>query len=305
MARSTRKKSSSFADRFDSLRSSLLAGSARASTVAAFAFVALLGVLVLWGVPKLRQRLDAQVMASAGPTTVDYTNAPGWFDGKRRAEVSERVAMAVGDGSVLDPNRLAKARASLLTTGWFQSIEQVRLTDAGGFLVEATFVRPFAVIRHGEFDYLVDEGGRLLPMQWTAGHRPAEPHYIAIVGTSEPNRGDYGSPWPGVDVAAGLELARLLIAKPWCPEVAAIDLRQYAQDQTLSLITRSNGRLLWGRAPNDRSVAEVTPDAKLRTIDFLYASQRRIDSGGGRTIDLRGDLVTVRAETTAEQSPTP
>ena len=305
MARSTRKKSSSFADRFDSLRSSLLAGSARASTVAAFAFVALLGVLVLWGVPKLRQRLDAQVMASAGPTTVDYTNAPGWFDGKRRAEVSERVAMAVGDGSVLDPNRLAKARASLLTTGWFQSIEQVRLTDAGGFLVEATFVRPFAVIRHGEFDYLVDEGGRLLPMQWTAGHRPAEPHYIAIVGTSEPNRGDYGSAWPGVDVAAGLELARLLIAKPWCPEVAAIDLSQYAQDQTLSLITRSNGRLLWGRAPNDRSVAEVTPDAKLRTIDFLYASQRRIDSGGGRTIDLRGDLVTVRAETTAEQSPTP
>jgi hypothetical protein len=114
MARSTRKKSSSFADRFDSLRSSLLAGSARASTVAAFAFVALLGVLVLWGVPKLRQRLDAQVMASAGPTTVDYTNAPGWFDGKRRAEVSERVAMAVGDGSVLDPNRLAKARASLV-----------------------------------------------------------------------------------------------------------------------------------------------------------------------------------------------
>ena len=49
----------------------------------------------------------------------------------------------------------------------------------------------------------------------------------------------------------------------------------------------------------------MTPDAKLRTIDFLYASQRRIDSGGGRTIDLRGDLVTVRAETTAEQSPTP
>lgn len=305
MARSTRKKSSSFADRFDSLRSMLVSGSGRASTIAAFAVVACLGVLALWGVPKLRDRLDAQVMATGGATSVDYTNAPVWFDGKRRAEVAERVAMAVGDGSVLDPNRLAKARAALLTTGWFHSIEQVRLADDGGFLVEATFVRPFAVIRHGEFDYLVDDQARLLPMQWTAGHRPAEPHYIAIVGTSEPNRGDYGSPWPGVDVAAGLELARLLIAKPWCSEVAAIDLSQYAQDQTLSLITRNNGRLLWGRAPNDRSVAEVTPDAKLRTIDYLYASQRRIDSGGGRTIDLRGDLVTVRAETPVDQATAP
>lgn len=305
MARSTRKKSSSFADRFDSLRSMLLAGGGRISAVAALLVIACLSVLVLWGVPKLRDRLDAQAMASGGATTVDYSNAPVWFDGKRRAEVSERVAMAVGDGSVLDPNRLAKARAALLTTGWFRSIEQVRLADDGGFFVEATFVRPFAVIRHGEFDYLVDDEGRLLPMQWTAGHRPAEPHYIAIVGTSEPNRGDYGSPWPGVDVGAGLELARLLIAKPWYAEVAAIDLSQYAEDQTLSLITRNNGRLLWGRAPSDRSVAEVTPDAKMRTIDYLYASQRRIDSGGGRTIDLRGDLVTVRAEMPADQSPTP
>lgn len=302
MARSTRKKSSSLADRFDSLRSTLTTLSGRASTIAAFAFLAVLGVLALWGVPKLRERMDAQAIARGGASTVDYINAPAWFDGKRRAEVSERVTMAVGDGSALDPNRLAKARAALLTTGWFHSIEQVRLADDGGFLVDATFVRPFAVIRHGEFDYLVDESARLLPMQWTAGHRPAEPHYIAIVGTSEPNRGDYGTAWPGVDVAAALELTKLLLAKPWYSEIAAIDLSQFAQDQTLSLITRNNGRLLWGRAPSDRSVAEVTPDAKLRTLDYLYATQKRIDSGGGRSIDLRGDLVTVRAEPAAEGS---
>lgn len=300
MARNTRKNSSRLADRFDALRSSLLSSGGRASTIAAVAVGILLSALIFWGVPKLRERLDARVMAGGGQTSVDYVSAPAWFDGKRRAEVSERVAMAVGDGSVLDPNRLAKARAALLTTGWFHSIEQVRLADDGGFLVEATFVRPFAVIRHGEFDYLVDEEARLLPMQWTAGHRPATPHYVAIVGTASPNRGDYGSPWPGADVAAGLELARLLQPKPWFGEVAAIDLSQYQSDQTLSLITRHNGRLVWGRAPNDRSVAEVTPDAKVRTLDYLYATQRRIDSGGGRTIDLRGDLVTVRADAPAE-----
>jgi hypothetical protein len=299
MARNTRKNQSSLADRFDALRSSLLSGGARASMIAAIAVGALLSALLLWGVPKLRERLDAHVMAVGGTATVDYVAAPAWFDGKRRAEVSERVAMAVGDGSVLDPNRLAKARAALLTTGWFHSIEQVRLADDGGFLVEATFVRPFAVVRHGEFDYLVDDEARLLPMQWTAGHRPATPHYVAIVGTSAPNRGDFGSVWPGADVAAGIELARLLQPKPWFAEVAAIDLSQYQSERTLSLITRHNGRLMWGRAPTDRSVAEVTPDAKLRTLDYLYATERRIDSGGGRTIDLRGDLVTVRADAPA------
>lgn len=299
MARNTRKNPSSLADRFDALRSSLLSGGARASTISAIAVGALLCALLFWGVPKLRERLDARVMAVGGAATVAYVAAPAWFDGKRRAEVSERVAMAVGDGSVLDPNRLAKARAALLTTGWFHSIEQVRLADDGGFLVEATFVRPFAVVRHGEFDYLVDDEARLLPMQWTAGHRPATPHYVAIVGTSAPNRGDYGSVWPGADVAAGIELARLLQPKPWFAEVAAIDLSQYQSERTLSLITRHNGRLMWGRAPTDRSVAEVTPDAKLRTLDYLYATERRIDSGGGRTIDLRGDLVTVRADAPA------
>jgi hypothetical protein len=210
--------------------------------------------------------------------------------------------MAVGDGSVLDPHRLAKARAALMTTGWFHSVEQVRLVDNGSFLVDATFVRPFAVVRHGEFDYLIDEAGRLLPMQWTAGHRPADPHYIALVGTSEPNRGEYGTVWPGTDLAAGLELARTMIGRPWYSEVAAIDLSEFSKEGTLSLITRNNGRLLWGRAPSDRTVAEVTPDAKMRTLDYLYASQRRIDSGGGRTIDLRGDLVTVRAAAPAAEA---
>lgn len=301
MARSTRKISS-LADRFDSLRANAGVIFGSASSFAACALLLALLGLVWWGVPRLRDRLEAKAIAAGDPGTVAYSSAPPWFDALRQSEVSQRVAQAVGPGSVLDPNRLGLVRAALESTGWFESIEQVRLADQGGFLVDATFVRPFAVIRHGEFDYLVDEAARLLPMQWTAGHRPAEPHYIAIVGTAEPNRGDYGSAWPGGDVAAALELTRLLIGKPWYAEIAAIDLSQYAQDQTLSLITRNNGRLLWGRAPSDRSVAEVTPDAKLRTLDYLYATQKRIDSGGGRSIDLRGDLVTVRADAASAAS---
>ena len=295
MARQNRRKTRALADRFDALRSALLGGNDRASTIVAALVLAGCAALLWWGVPQLRARLDARAMAQATTIEVDYMAAPSWFDERRRAEVVERVAMAVGYGSLLDPNRLSKAKAALETTGWFESVEQVRLADNGGFVVTATFVRPFAVVRHGEFDYLVDDLGRLLPMQWTAGHRPAEPHYIAIVGSREPNRGDFGSPWPGTDVAAGLELAKTLRGRAWSAHVAAIDVSAHASDASLTLITRNDGRLLWGRAPSDRAVSEVTPDAKLRTIDHLFASSGRIDSGGGRIIDLRGDLVTVRA----------
>lgn len=300
MARSSRNKSSSLADRFDAFRASLRAGADRASLITCG--LVLLGCVALlaWGVPRLRARLDAQALASGNTSEVDFRDAPAWFDARRRAEVSEKVSMAVGYGSVLDPHRLAKAKAALMTTGWFKSVEQVRLADDGGFLVEATFVRPFAVVRHGEFDFLVDDQGCLLPMQWTAGHRPAEPHYIAIVGTSEPNRGDFGTPWPGADLAAGLELAKTLLDRPWRTEVAAIDVSSFRNDATLTLITRNDGRVLWGRAPGDRSVAEVTPDSKLSTLDHLYATSGRIDSGGGRIIDVRGDLVTVRGTASAE-----
>lgn len=300
MARQSRSKTRSIADRFDSLRASLLGSGERVSMAAAAFVLIACAALLWWGVPKLRARLDDRAVAAGATVEVDYTNAPAWFDGRRQAEVADRVAMAVGYGSLLDPNRLAKAKAALATTGWFESIEQVRLADDGGFMVSATFVRPFAVVRHGEFDYLVDDLGRLLPMQWTAGHRPAEPHYIAIVGSREPNRGDFGSEWPGADVAAGLELAKVLRTRTWNTEVVAIDVSAHASDASLTLITRNDGRLLWGRAPSDRAVSEVTPDAKLRTLDHLFASSGRIDSGGGRIIDLRGDLVTVRASNAHE-----
>jgi hypothetical protein len=57
--------------------------------------------------------------------------------------------------------------------------------------------------------------------------------------------------------------------------------------------------LIWGRAPDDRSVAEVPTETKLRTIDYLFRTTGRVDAGGGRIIDLRGDLVTVRADDVA------
>jgi hypothetical protein len=300
MARSPKKnnkKSSSLADRFDAFRASLTASGPRFSAIAAVAFLLVCGALVWWGVPRLRARLDSSTLPESGAVVVDYTAAPSWFDGLRREEVSKQVERAVGSASSFDPHRLAKAKDALMTTGWFRAVEQVTLTDNGGFLVDATFVEPFAVVRHAEQDYLVDRGGRLLPMQWPAGHRPASPHYVAIVGAQQAPRGEYGEPWPGKDVAAGLALATELGPKRWFPLVAGIDVSQFGDgaDSTasmLSLITARGGRLVWGRGPDSRTAAEVPTETKLQTLDFLFAKFGQLDNGGGRTLDLRGDVVT-------------
>lgn len=296
MARTKRHASSPFARRLAGIREAFAAPSARASTIGAIATTAALVGLVTWGVPRLRARMDERQVAGDAPPAIVYVDAPQWFDQIRRDRVAARVMQAVGERSSLDPHRLAKARDALMTTGWFDRIAQVRLDDNGGFIVEADFVKPFAIVRHDRFDYLVDPSGRVLPMEWPAGHRPSEPHYLTIVGAAQPAPGENGARWAGADVAAGLELARLVADRPWFGEVAGIDVSGFAGANQLVLVTGGNGRIVWGRSPDDRSAAEVPVETKLRTLDYLYASQRRIDNGGGRTIDLRGDLVTVRRE---------
>lgn len=303
MARS-RSKTSSLADRFDAFRANAAAIGANASTVASICVLAAIVGMLWWGVPRLRDRMQQQAIAAGEPRTVAYTSAPPWLDPLRQSEISARVSQAVGPVSVLDPSRLTLARAALESTGWFESIEQVRLSDEGGFLVDATFVRPFAVIRHSDFDYLVDVDGRLLPMQWAAGHRPAAPHYVAIVGAAAMPSGDYGSVWPGSDVAGGLELAKFLAREPWFEQIAAIDVSSLPSRAEATLITTGGGRLLWGRLPTDRTAAEVPPETKLRSMAALLASTGRIDVGANRTIDLRGDVVTVLADPLQAQAST-
>ncbi|MEY3020858.1 MAG: hypothetical protein RIS86_54 [Planctomycetota bacterium] len=285
------------ASRFDSLRDSLRGLAPRVPLVASAATLVAIAGLAWWGLPRLRERADLAPPPAAGEAlAVRFTSAPEWFDGLRQAEVAAEVARAVGEGSMLDATRLARAHAALQASGWFHSIEQVTLDDGGGFLVEATFVRPFAVVRHAGFDFLVDTGGRVLPMQWTAGHRPASPHYVAIVGASRPVVGAYGTPWPGADVAAGLELARALADRPWNELVAAVDVSTYESSESLALITQDGGRVVWGQAPGTRTVAELPVETKLGLLDYLHATHRRIDGGGGRILDLRSDLVTLQAE---------
>lgn len=298
MARSSRKKIFSLADRFDALRARLMTSNEKISSIIAGIVLVALIAFVWWSVPRLHDRLRDQSIATIMPGNgrVSYAQCPTWFDETRQTQVSTRVANAVGELSTIDQTRLSRARDAMLSTGWFDEITQISLADGGGFLVEATFLRPFAIVRHGDFDFLVTPEGRLMPMDWPAGHRPASPHYVALLGATNSAPAATGDAWKGTDVAAGLELARAIASQEWFPLVSGIELSRYQSENALVLVTRDGGHVIWGRAPDDRSVAEVPTETKISTLDYLYRSTQRIDSGGGRTLDLRGDLVTVRAD---------
>ena len=62
----------------------------------------------------------------------------------------------------------------------------------------------------------------------------------------------------------------------------------------LVLLTTNGGFIMWGYPPDVETTAEPPKAAKLRNLDVLFASTGHIDNGGGRVLDLRTDVPSVR-----------
>lgn len=299
------KTSNSAAGFFDRFSAAVRASEDRIPLAAVIGCVLGVGLLLAIGVPRLRNYLDRKSFVEARDITLRFSDAPAWFDQKRRDELCRKVANAVGDGSTLDPTRLAIARDVLADCGWLRRIDQVSLEPNGGFLVEASFRTPFALVLHGTREHLVDTEGCRLPAEWELGQRSSEPHWITIVharsgppglstglspGTSP---GSSGARWEGRDIEAALELLKLTHGRPWERQIAAIDLARF-DEVGLVLLTSSGGTLVWGVPPNTATTAEPTTQAKMVNLDHLFATTGHIDNGAGRIIDLRTDVPSVR-----------
>lgn len=260
-----------------------------AACASILAFVAFLAIAV----PRMRSYLDQRSFVAANEITIRFTDEPAWFDSSRHEDVRRAVASAVGDGSSVDPARLAVARAALEQTGWFQQIKQVSLEGVGGFAVDADFRSPFALVVHGGREHLIDSDGHRLPAEWKLGERPAQPHWVTINNVQAPPPGEAGSHWSGADLAAAIELLKVMWNKPWERQVIAVDVAKL-QEEGLIVLTRGGGYIYWGYPPGTPTTAEPPAAAKLRSLDRMFSSKGFIDMGGGRTIDLRTDVPSVK-----------
>ena len=257
-----------------------------ASILAAVAFLAIF-------VPRMRSYLEQRSFVASNDISVRFLNPPAWLDQRRHEELRTAVASAVGDGSSVDPKRLADARAALLQTGWFKDIRQVSLEGVGGFAVDAEFRTPFALVLYNGLEHLIDSDGCRMPAHWTLGERPASPHWVTFINVAKPPLGEPGQPWPGADLAAGIELLKAMWNRPWERQVTAIDVSRLQEDG-LVLVTSSGGYVYWGYPPGLPTSAEPTAEAKLRNLDYLFSTTGHIDSGGGRVVDLRTDVPSVK-----------
>ncbi len=233
-----------------------------------------------WGLGVPRLRAIAPRYHAAGPVEVRFSETPPWIDGAIEANLVSVARRHIR--GALRRDGLVGAREALLASGWFDEVPQVRRQAGGLVEIEARFSRPFAVVRDGEGDHLVDVRGRLLPRSFTAGTAGL----TAIVGAR--GRRPRDTPvWPGGDVQAALAVLQLVRSRPWRHQVAEIDIGA----PSIVLITDRGCSILWGRPPGAEKGSEVPPDQKLRYLDYHFKHYGHIDRGFLRLIDITGDVV--------------
>lgn len=254
-------------------------------------FGAVVGGLIL-GVP----RLQAYAIEKARDAEVEvrFVNEPAWVnDGLR--QLLHATALAQLDDHIHERSDLIDIRDALEDTGWFESVDQVQRAGRHRIVINAQFAHPHALIRERseQLDYLIDVKGRVLPHAFAVDTAAVE--YPVIVGVSQSRPSRTGDVWKGADVVAALALLREIMGEPWRSQIAEIDVSNYLRTQQIELVTDRDCRIIWGRAPGDVSMGEITTEEKLANLRHLYDNDGRLDVGcsGGELI-LYGATTNLR-----------
>jgi len=241
------------------------------------------------GVPMLRN--EALGNHSDGPLRVRFENRPTWMTDAELGPLADAVAEQLS-GSPMDRAGLQRAKEALLNTGWFDEVKQVRRSGDDEVAIEASWATPFAVVREGGYDHLVDSQCRLLPRCYRPGTAPRG--FMRIEGATQPRPTTYGTRWGGDDLFSAMALARLIDERAWRSQIAWIDLSECANDGCLRFKTGRGCTVKWGRAPGREGASEVPARQKLEYLGWLNDHYGRIDAGCEDQLDLLSDYASVR-----------
>lgn len=237
-----------------------------------------------WSIPSLRK--NAQAVAGER-IEVAFLDAPSWMTPTDLAPIQDLVAREAG-ASAYNREGLERAQVALLASGWFDEVRQVRRIGSASLEVDAIFVDPVALVVDADGEHLLDSRARLLPRTYATG---TAPNLTRILGVSLARPKQPGQVWGGADLLAGIEMAKLIGTQRWRAQVSAVDVSDFRTNQTLSLLTTKQCRLIWGRAPGREASAEVPAAQKLRYLDLLTNQYGRIDGAGPQSVDLSVDYV--------------
>lgn len=251
------------------------------------------GLATAWvkGVPQLQALAAKQRRVSSHDVVVQFANQPVWVKGDL-ADTLMRTAQTNIGGDPLVRDDLIAVRENLLSTGWFDAIDQVRRVDEDLVEVTAQFVKPYTIIRDDHGDHLVDFDGKLLPKSYNPGARRAF-HFVAISGVRFARPSSPGVQWEGTDVIAGIRLMRLIDTQRWRDQIAEIDVSGYLNDEPIKLRTTKGCTIVWGGAPGEEPALEIFADEKIARLNYLNQRYGRVDANQTNELDITGERAVV------------
>ena len=271
-------------------------------TFAALAFAAMLVV----GVAYLRAHVEKRVVFPDRPPKVVLVNRPAWMSDFLAEQITSAVR-PIGTHSAFDHQMLVDIDAMLRTNPWIKRVNRVRRAydkkPADTVEIDCEYRAPIALVHWRDYYWLVDGDGVKLPEQYTADQLPRitmgpnrRLNIRVVEGVGQPPV-ESGERWPGDDLAAGLDLVKLLHGQPFAEEIVKVDVSNYEgrtnrRDAHLTLVTRYNTQIRWGRPVNSKDFfIEVSPAQKLTYLRQVYEQFHRIDANQP-AIDIRFDKIT-------------
>jgi len=262
--------------------------------------------VVVAAVAVLRDLVETRYAWPATAPRIVLANRPAWMSDATAQKIID-TARPKGVHSVFDLQLLKETAGALARDPWIKQVVQVRRAYVhwpGDTLeVDCVYRVPTALVQWQNYYWLVDGDGVMLPEQYTRAElkramigADGKLTLRVIQGVTHPPVLS-GRRWPGDDLAAGLELVKLLNGRPFADELPVIDVanfngRRDAQSSQLVLITRYGTTIRWGRPPSAKDYfVEVPASQKLQDLTDIDQQTRRVD-GGQPWIDIRFDQVT-------------
>jgi hypothetical protein len=274
------------------------------------------------GVMLLRDLVEKRFAWPPIAPRVVLANRPPWMSEAIAEQIIDTVR-PIGIHSVFDRELLIETAQALETNPWIKQVRQVRRAYVhwpGDTLeVDCDYRVPTALVQWENYYWLVDGDGYKLPEQYPQRQLQRaiyDSHgklmLRVIQGVTHPPVSS-GKAWPGDDLAAGLELVKLLAGRPFAEEIPAVDVSNFAgrhdsQAAQIVLQTCYGTQIRWGRPPSAKDYfIEVPTSQKLEYLADIFQQIHRVD-GGQPWIDIRFDQVTYpspqQASATVEPSGT-
>src|SRR4051794_9537638 len=230
------------------------------NTTAALALIALLGV----GFHYMRRHVEKDIVFPDRPPKVVLKNRPAWMSEALAIQIVNSIKPA-GTHSAFDRQLLVDPASILKGNPWIKQIHQVRRAygqkPADTLEIDCDYRAPIALVHWKDFYWLVDGDGVKLPEQFTVQQLPGivrgSDHRLnirIIEGVSEPPV-ESGQRWIGEDLAAGLDLVKMLYGQNYAEEIVKVDVNNFGgrvdrNEAQINLITKYDTQVRWGRPIN-------------------------------------------------------